>query len=76
MPSMTCKCGNRIIYGEIPCHDELLLISDVAFDRFVGKVDAEEVYRSMSHALHCPGCSRLWVYWDGFSNPPSSYEKE
>lgn len=76
MPSMVCKCGHRIIYGEIPCHDEWLIISDEAFDRFVDMVDAEEVYRAMRSMLLCPFCRRLWVYWDGFSKPPSPYRAE
>jgi hypothetical protein len=76
MPSMTCKCDHRIVYGEIPCTDEWLLISDVAFERFGGTIDAEEVYRGMRHMLLCPKCSRLWLYWDGFSKPPVAYGKE
>ena len=76
MPSIICKCGHRIVYGEIPCPDEWLLISDVAYDQFAGMVDAEEVYRAMCHLLLCPNCGRLWIYWDGFSKPPLAYARE
>ena len=76
MPSMNCECGHRIIYGDIPCHDEWLLISDVAYDRFAGTVDAEEVYNEIQHMLLCPKCGRLWVYWHGISKAPTAYVRE
>jgi hypothetical protein len=64
------------MYGEIPCPDEWLLISDTAYDRFAGMVDAEEVYSAMRHLLLCANCNRLWIYWDGFSEPPVAYSRE
>ena len=76
MPSMACECGHRIICGEIPCLDEWLLISDVAYDRFAGSVDAEEIFKEMLHMLLCPKCGRLWVYWDGFSKPAAVYARQ
>jgi hypothetical protein len=53
MPSTTRECGHRIIYGEIPCRDEWLLISDVEYDRFTGTVDAERLSSEMLHMLLC-----------------------
>lgn len=73
MPNMVCKCGHRIGYGEIPCRDEWLFISDTDFDRFAGKVEAESVYSAMSHGLKCPVCSRLWLFMGGFSGPATEY---
>jgi hypothetical protein len=73
VPSMLCNCGERLRYGDIPCAIEWLVISDVEYDKVSGTVDAEELYRSMTHILQCPKCRRLWVYWNGFSQPPSEY---
>jgi hypothetical protein len=53
-----------------------MTISEEAYDQFSGLVDAEEVYRAMTPILLCPGRSRLWVYWEGFSGSPSAYRLE
>lgn len=74
MPSMTCKCGHRITYGEIPCRDQWLFISDEAYDKFSGDADAEDIYRAMRPMLKCPNCGRLWVFWEGFGKPGSAYK--
>jgi hypothetical protein len=66
MPALDCSCGHRILYGEIPCRDEWLIISDMNFDSFSGKVDAEEVYSAMRSLLKCPVCEHLWVFWNGY----------
>jgi len=66
MPGLSCTCGHHILYGEIPCKDEWLLISDVEFDGFSGLVEAEDVYRAMRSLLRCSSCGRLWVFWDGY----------
>jgi hypothetical protein len=68
MPGLDCSCGHRISYGEIPCKDEWLLISDVDFDGFSGPVEAEDVYRAMRSLLKCPVCNRLWVFWNGYQD--------
>lgn len=73
MPSMICKCGKKINYGNIPCIDEWLLVSDVNFDKFEGQVDAELIYREMIHALRCPECKRLWIFEKGFAEEPVEY---
>lgn len=73
MPSILCKCGQKIRYGEIPCADEWLLISDEEFDQFAGQIDSEDVYRAMTHALKCPNCKRLWLFEDGFVSDPTEY---
>lgn len=73
MPGLNCACGHRISYGEIPCRDEWLFISDAAFDSFSGRVDSEKVYRAMQGFLKCPKCGRLWVFWNGYEKPPQEY---
>jgi hypothetical protein len=40
MPGIACACGTRISYGEIPCADEWLFISDPDFEKHPGLVDA------------------------------------
>jgi hypothetical protein len=73
MPAIQCRCEARISYGAIPCPDQWLLISDVAYDRFAGQVDAEAVYEAFSPVLKCPTCARLYVFWRGFREPPTEY---
>jgi hypothetical protein len=53
-----------------------MTISDEAYDKFSGLVDAEEVYRAMAPVLRCRNRGRLWIYWEGFSRPPSAYKLE
>ncbi|CAB3783741.1 hypothetical protein LMG28138_01700 [Pararobbsia alpina] len=76
MPSIKCECGHRICYGDIPCSDEWLMMSDTAFDKHHGQVDVDELYRAMTHVLKCPDCGWLWVYWNGFRNDPQGYRPE
>lgn len=73
MPSLSCRCGQQISYGQIPCPEEWLFVSDVDFERFSGQVDAESVYTAMNSFLKCPKCRRLWVFWNGFSAAPEEY---
>lgn len=76
MPKLQCKCGETLHYGEIPNPIEWLIISDVDFDSFAGTVNSEEIYAATKSLLRCPKCSRLWVFWNGFSKPPQSYLSE
>jgi hypothetical protein len=73
MPSISCACGNKLAYGEIPNPIEWRMISDAEFDQFAGTVDAEDVYKKTVSALRCDRCGRLWIYWDGFENEPVVY---
>jgi hypothetical protein len=73
MPSFNCSCGHRISYGEIPCKDEWLFISDTDFDSFAGLVDAEKVYSAMRSFLRCPSCRKLWFFWEGFGKEPQGF---
>jgi hypothetical protein len=76
MPKMLCRCGNILRYGDIPNPIEWLMISDLDFDTFTGTVNTEEVYSSFTHALHCPQCSRLWIFWKGFAEDPQLFVPE
>lgn len=76
MPSILCKCKERLRFGEIPNPIEWLIVSDKAYGSFVGTIDAEALYRSMNSILKCPKCGRLWVFWDGFDSDPSCYSPE
>lgn len=74
MPATLCHCGERVNYGSIPNPTEWLLVSDVAFDALTDpetdKVAAEDLFHQMKHALLCPHCGRLWVFWNGFAADP------
>lgn len=73
MPKIICKCGVTLRYGDIPNPIEWLMIADEDFDKFSGSVDAEELYVIFTHMLRCPNCSRLWVFWNGFSEDPQVF---
>lgn len=73
MPKMLCTCGEVLRWGEIPNPIEWLMIADGDFDRFRGPVEAEEIYRAMTHLLRCPRCGRIWVFWEGFAAAPEEY---
>lgn len=76
MPSILCRCGERLRYGDIPNPIEWLMISDCDYDAFHGAVDAEALYAAMRSALKCTACERLWIFWDGFANDPRAYTVE
>ncbi|MDI4644280.1 hypothetical protein [Cohnella hashimotonis] len=73
MPKIQCTCGNMLRMGDIPCKIQYMFISDTDFDELQGAVDAEELYLKMKMFFQCDSCSRLWVYWNGFDNPPKEY---
>ena len=73
MPKMLCRCGETLRWSEIPNPIEWLLIADTAYDEYHNQVDAESLYRAMTHLLRCPTCDRLWVFWEGFPSDPTEY---
>ena len=73
MPSILCKCGSIIKYGEIPNKNELLVIPDIEYDSFSGQIDSEELYKKMKIIIKCNNCNRLFFYIDGFNNTSIIY---
>ena len=76
MTKIECKCGTVLRYGEIPNPIEWLIIQDVAYDKFSGGIDSEELYQQMKSMLRCPTCERLWIFWGGFNQPASCYSSD
>lgn len=76
MPAIWCACGETLDYGLIPNPIEWLAIGDVAYDAYVGQIDAEALYGQMKSILECPACGRLAAFWDGFGKPPKFYAPE
>ena len=76
MPAILCKCWERISYWKIPNPDELLVISDVEYDSFSGKIDSEELYKQMKSMIKCQKCNRLIYFENGFNKPPIIYKLE
>jgi len=76
MPSLKCKCGKRLNFGEIPNPIEWLAISDSDYDAYSGKIDSEVLYKDMKSVLECPSCRRLWAFCNGFQNDPICYIPE
>ncbi|KAF0232622.1 MAG: Uncharacterized protein FD167_4727 [bacterium] len=73
MPKIRCQCDTIINYGQIPCPNEWLTISDIEFDSFSGMIDAESLYTCMKSMLQCPKCGRLYIFWNGFDSDPQEY---
>lgn len=76
MPGVKCKCGNILKTGGVPNPIEWLMISDNEYDKYINEIDAEELYSTMKSMLICDNCKRLWIYWDGWQKPPTSYTLE
>jgi len=76
MPKIRCKCDNFISYSQIPNPNDYLIISDVAFDKYDEQIDWEKLYTEMKSVLRCDLWGRLWIFWNGFENAPSSYYPE
>lgn len=74
MAKFRCVCGESIsTSGLIPNPNEWRLLSDSDFDAFQGIVQAEDIYRATTIMYRCPKCGNLWIYWQGFDQPPSLY---
>ncbi len=73
MPGLNCKCGHRISYGEIPCRDEYLFISDTEFAPYWDEMDVDKLYKAMNGFLKCPSCGRLWVFWNGYQDTAEEF---
>ncbi|MGW7535516.1 hypothetical protein [Amycolatopsis sp. NPDC054798] len=74
MAKFRCVCDYVIsTSGEIPNPLEWKVISDQKFDEFEGMVDAEAVYLAGTSMFRCPQCGCLWVFWNGFAEPPECY---
>lgn len=74
MAKFLCVCGETIsTSGSIPNPNEWRLLSDSEFDAYQGLVQAEDVYRATTIMYRCPASDHLWIYWQGFDQPPSLY---
>lgn len=76
MPSINCKCGVKLSYGEIPNPVEWLIVSDEDYNNYTETIDSEALYREMKSILKCFNCGRLWIFWNGFGSEPSCYAPE
>jgi uncharacterized protein with PIN domain len=72
MPAYKCKCGKWISYGDIPCKDEWVFLSDEEFDE-LSEATPQDIYRKMRSFLKCPACARLWFFWQGFQEEPEEF---
>ncbi|WP_454729861.1 hypothetical protein [Cellulosimicrobium protaetiae] len=77
MAKWLCTCGTVLrLSGLIPNPTEWLLVADTVFDEFHGRATADDVYAAAQHALRCPSCDRLYVFWSGLAQPPTVYARE
>ena len=77
MAKWLCACGTTIrSTGPVPNRAEYLLVSDLDFDAFTERVQAEDVYMAMSHTFRCSSCGRLHVFWSGMDENATVYSPE
>lgn len=77
MAKFKCVCGETIsTSGLVPNPSEWRVLSDTDFDAFQGLVKAEDVYQAATIMYRCPVSDHLWIYWQGFDQPPSLYSPE
>jgi len=76
MGKIKCTCNHLISLSDVPNQAEWLTISDAFYDKYTENIDAETLYKEMTHFLKCPECARLLFFWDGFDQPPTCYSKE
>jgi len=69
MPKMLCECGKEIKLHAIPNEYTYMYISEVDYDKYQGRINAEELYRAMDYFIKCPKCSRIWLYKSGNKTP-------
>ena len=75
--SLSFVCGTTIrSTGPVPNPAEYLFVSDLDFDSFTGRVQAEDLYMTMSHAFRCSSYGRLHVFWSGMDENPTVYAPE
>jgi hypothetical protein len=51
MPSILCKCKQKISYGQLPCPHEHLFISDVDYDKYDDIINWKKLYFDMKSIL-------------------------
>lgn len=76
MPKFKCKCENIIDLSQIPSPPELLLISDVDFEKYWEKFDVEQLYNEMTIVVKCDNCGRLHIFFNGFDKAPNTFNEE
>lgn len=52
------------------------MMSEEEYDKYIGMVDAEELYSEFIDMLKCQDCGRLIVFWDGYRDEPTFYRSE
>ncbi|WP_413208407.1 hypothetical protein [Rhodospirillum sp. A1_3_36] len=76
MPSIICRCGNRLRFGVIPNSLEWLIISDSDYEKIEGNIDSEELYMKFKSIIKCDNCRKIWIYWNGFQDEPVCYKED
>lgn len=76
MPKFLCKCGHWINLGDIPSPNQMMIISDNDFDKFNGLINSEDLYKAMDLVVICNKCDRLYIFVEGYNNPPKVYKRD
>lgn len=73
MPKRLCSCGETLNFSPIPNPIEWRIISDVELDQFSGMVNTSDIIRASKILAICPDCGRVYIFWNGFSQPAQEY---
>ena len=78
MAKFLCVCGEVIrTSGDVPNPGELRILADADFYTDPESEDpTDALYRRSTIAYRCPASGHLWIFWEGFDNPPSLYRFE
>jgi hypothetical protein len=75
MAGFLCKCDHLIDFGTIPSPHEWEIVSQTDWFKWNDSgEDSFALQRLMKTMLECPDCGRIWIFRNGFSQPPEMYE--
>jgi hypothetical protein len=63
-PSITCTCSTRIEYGEAGSPNSWFFFSEAEQAALPPSAGLAEFAAMMKHAVLCPNCRRLYVWWE------------
>jgi hypothetical protein len=63
MPTMTCTCSTVLDYGRSASPVSWFLFSEAEQVALPETAGMAKFAALMKHAVLCPTCSRLWIWW-------------
>lgn len=75
MARWLCPCGRTLSDSAFPNPAGLYVLTEQQYDARADAADFDLILEATG-AMRCPGCARLWVWWDGWSDTPTIYQPE